>query len=241
MPIRRKSNWRKQTARERKAKSYRTGFIGPQRGASKIIVPRYTTPFPPQYKIKLVYTGWVNNAFAADGTNNYSTYQFKLNSCHDPYAGISGTYNIQPYFWDQISAIYKRYLVTSAKVEYKACNPNVTSAFGLLRPSTVSTSPTDFQLEESRPYASKAIATTGGNGLFMKRYYPVHKIHGVSPQKVKSDDLYASTVGSDPSLMLYLNLMQVNADGTTTANAMPMNVKITQYVTMFDRTIVSAS
>lgn len=204
-------------------------------------VPRYLTPFPTMYKIKLVYTGWVNNGTVADGINTYTGYTFKLNSCHDPYAGVSGSYNVQPYFWDQISAIYKRYTVSSAKVELQFNRPG-SDAFHVMRPTTVSTTPSDFQLEESRPYAVKRTNTIYGTGCRMRAYYPVHKIHGVTPQKVKTDDLFSAAVGSDPALVMYLQVLNQMADGvTTTSTACPFNIKITQYVTMFDRTVVSGS
>lgn len=236
---------RKFTRRRRRTKAPATNWTAREFRSIKrnmgYLVPRYRTPFPTKYQIKLVYTGWVYDAFAGDGTNTFTSYQFKLNSCYDPYSGVSGTYNVQPYFWDQVSAIYKRYVVTGAKVEYKACAPSNKYSFVLMRPSTVSTLPSDFQLEESRERAIKNGTSTGGNGSVMSAYYSVASIHGVSPSKVKNDDLYSATVGADPSLVAYLNIMQQNADGTTTANPQPFNVKITQYITMYDRTVVSGS
>lgn len=242
MPYKRKT-YGTRTRREAKRGFRPTDRMGPltrRQAYGSIRVPRHTTPFPPQYKIKLVYTGWVHDALAGNGTTSNSAYTFKLNSCYDPYDGVSGAYNIQPYFWDQISAIYKRYLVTSAKVEYQVNTP-ASNAMVVLRPTTVSTSPSDFQLEESRPYATKRMVSGVGQPVKIKRYYPVYKIHGVSPNKVKNDDLFASTIGADPTLLMYLHVIQQNVTTAITSNSMPFNIKITQYVTMFDRTIVSAS
>lgn len=241
MPRGRKTNWRKRTRREKNNIGYisRTPGI---KSRPRLVLPKHVTPFPPQYNIKLVYTGWVGDAKAGNGVTGHSGYTLKLNSCHDPWAGITGAYNIQPYFWDQISNIYKRYLVTSAKVELRCSRPQTVDAMVVMRPSTVSTTPSDFQLEESRPYAQKRLVSTQSNGGLLKGYYPVYRIHGVPPSKVKNDDLYAAEVGSDPTLVMYLQIIQQNAIlADVTDNKMPYNIKITQYVTMFDRTIVSGS
>lgn len=207
----------------------------------KLSIPKYLTPFPREYKIKLVYTGWIHDGKAGDGTNVHTSYSFKLNSCYDPYGGVTGDYNVQPYFWDQISAIYKKYLVTSAKAEVQYNRPQVTDVMSVMRASTVSTLPSDFQLEESRPGAVKSQHTVYGTGKKISRYYSVASVHGVPGTRVVSDDLYSAAVGADPSLIAYLQIMNVNAPNNTTNNPMAFNVKITQYCTMFDRTVVSGS
>lgn len=229
-------------SRSRRTRKRKVGRKRTRMSVSRPVAPRrHVTPFPAQFKIKLVYAGWVHDGRAGNGTTGLTSYQFKLNSPYDPYAGSTGIYNIQPYFWDQVTALYKRYVVTGAKVEYKACPPTGIHAFTVIRPSTVSTSPSDLQLEESRPNAKKLIVSNGGNGAYFKRYYDIARIHGVKRRKIEDDDLYSGLVTGDPTLLAYLNIIQGNADGTTTDNPMAFNVKITQYITLYDRTIVSAS
>lgn len=201
---------------------------------------KYPCPFPATKNCKLEYVGWVYDAFAGDGTNVGTTYQFKLNSCHDPYKGVTGSYNIQGYFYDQLS-MYKRYCVNSCKVEIQFATPATKYAMVLLRPTTVATEPTDFQLEESRPFASKRMMSTGGEPKKLTFFYSMPKVHGVTYTKLTTDDLYSSAYGTDPTLLTYLNVMLYNADGTTTSNPLPFNIKITQYVKFYDRTVMSAS
>lgn len=204
-------------------------------------IPLYTTPFPPRYRVKLVYTGYVYNATAGDGANAYTNYTFNLNSLYDPYAGSTGTWNVQPYFFDQISALYKRYNVSGARVEVQWSDPTSVSSMHIIRPTTVGTAPTDFQLLESQPYATKVQNTISGNGARIKRYYDVAKIHGVSKQKARIDDLYSAQVGANPGLQLYLHVFNQNAAGAATNNPCPMNVKITYFATFFDRTVATGS
>lgn len=223
---------KKRPAARRRPRKYQAGKYSPV---------KYQFPFPAMYKCKLVYTGWVADGRAGNGTTSNTSYGFKLNSCHDPYDGITGSYNVQPYYWDQISAIYKRYLVTSAKVEIRFSPPTQTHAMSVMRPTTVSTTPTDFQLEESRPNAVKRVISTGGNGAVLKAYYKLANIQGVTSNKYANDDLYAAVVGGEPTLISYAHVLNVNANNTTTDNPLAFNIKITQYVTMFDRSIVSGS
>lgn len=235
---------RKYRKSRKSRKTTKTGLTSREyknKGQYRTIV--HSTPFPAKWNIRLEYTGWVHDATVGDTGSSFTTaWSFKLNSIYDPYAGVTGSYNVQPYFFDQINSIYKRYLVTSAKVELRQCSPSLsTDVLTLMRPSTVSTLPSDFQLEESRPFAMKKVNTSYGNGIVMNAYYPVYKIHGVPKQKVISDDLYASTVGADPSLIMYLNVVSVNSDQSVATNKIPFNIKITQYVTMFDRNVVSGS
>lgn len=246
MPYRRK----RKTVNKRTRREYKPLVIkGRSRGdaytpvqySNRTIVPRHTTPFPAKYHIKLVYTGWFPLATAGDGTNSYTSYPFKLNSCYDPYGGVSGSYNVQPYFWDQISAIYKSYVVTSAKIEVQWNRPQTTDVMVLLRPTNVSTLPSDFQLEESRPRAIKKQSTLYGPGIKTRAYYSVASVAGVTPQKVMNDDTFSALVGADPAQIVYAMVMNQNANGLTTSNSISMNVKLTQYVTMFDRTVVSGS
>lgn len=224
-----KTDWRKRTKYESRKRSVR------------LVVPRYMTPFPPKYRIKLVYTGWIADGRAGNGTTSNTAYTFKLNSCYDPYGGSTGQYNIQSMYYDQVSQLYKRYCVSGAKVEIKYCPPTVEHAMTLIRPTTVSTTPTDFQLEESRPNSIKRTISTGGDGSYIKAYFDIAKIHGVSKSKLMNDDLYSALTTADPTLICYLHILNCNSANTTTDNPLSFNVKITQYITLYDRTIVSAS
>lgn len=106
-------------------------------------------------KTKLKTVFFVNSVPSATGV--YSGY-LNLGSCNDPCGSFA---DIQPAGYDQLKALYARYLVTGATVKIKftgtysnlSVSGDTAQWVATAYPSTVTTIPTTFQGCASQPYS----------------------------------------------------------------------------------------
>jgi len=91
-------------------------------------IPRYLSPYavdailPDKKKVKLIYSEQTDLAVGAGDT--YNSFKINLNSLFDPNATIGLGH--QPRGFDQLAALYNKYVVTSCRIEITPLNKNYT-------------------------------------------------------------------------------------------------------------------
>lgn len=119
-------------------------------------------------------------------------------SCYDPCGDLSG---IQPVAFDQLKAVYARYLVTGGYVEIEACHKDSTTAGAApwvlaAYPSTVSTAMSTYQGAASQPYSKETLISAGQTKKLVFKF-DTQKIIGARLPVIAED--CGALIGADPA------------------------------------------
>lgn len=187
-------------------------------------INKFHTGLPPSIIMKHVY---VDN-YKLDNTGTTSaaaTQQFRLNSLYDPDLTSTGH---QPYYYDQIQALYSEYCVYGVLVDLYAGSESVSSPILLtVSPSLSSATPSDASLGLERPQAIRIFVDAGGASQRLVKYYKIYEILGVPKSECFIDDALSAS-GTNPSRPVYLNLSAICSD-TSIVATLNVNVKLTFY------------
>lgn len=198
-------------------------------------------PFKPYYDCKLQY------AQTFDGTTNavntWGTDQiFRLNSLYDPDETGVGH---QPYGFDQLALLYRRYKVSAVLVEIIARDPLDEGCYigmQVIPPSGTGNlvGKTLDEIKERPMCAVRGIPNTGSQKVYLKQWIPIQTVSGLSPIQFKanSEDFTASVSGS-PNSIPRLQLATLN--NKSTASNFTLTVKLTFYAMFYDRIIQNQS
>lgn len=219
----------------------RTRKVGRPR-VYKSFIPRnpISDPYPRTKICKMRFAAVIPD-FTNATSNPAGLYQMRLNSLFDPnYTSTTGGHpNIQPMYYDQVTAVYQKYVVFGAKVNvwFGAGSANIPVEV-LIRPTLDPGTPTgllgsSFVDEESRPMSKKRIMNDS-KGTHIKAYYDIGKVLGVSKNTILTDDLYQALSTGNPTNVVYLNIMMHNMTDATTSNNVPLNIRIDYYVKFFN-------
>lgn len=201
------------------------------------------TPVKKSYSCKFVY-GDLITLNSANLSTIYGTEKaYRLNSLFDPDFSVGGH---QPYGFDQMAAMYNKYIVHGVKVEVwgvNPTNPGVTLGVQIQTPSDTNTlqGRGPSHVREMPNVVQKFINTTGSQVVAVSEYIPMYRALGVSPQQARSDlSNYAATVVADPAIVPYLKLAinNINGIGVTGLN---VEVRLTYYATLYDRVNLNQS
>jgi len=141
------------------------------------------------------------------------TYVFRLNSLYDP--DLTGTGH-QPYQYDQLTAIYSRYLVKSAFVDLTFSDP---TADGLwvgwcIQPDSDGESPTTLQLYDilERPnWRCMPLNNTGAQTVTAKMRIPLAQVFGISPSQYMNSFLnYGAAYNANPTSAALLKVFLID-------------------------------
>jgi len=171
-----------------------------------------TQPFPFRYDCKLTYG--VNVTLTTAGSSSAGvTNVFRLNSLYDP--DLTGTGH-QPYQYDQMTAIYSKYLVKHAFIDLTFTDP---TADGLwvgwcIQPDSDGESPTTLQLYDimERPnWKAIPLNNTGAQAVTARLSIPMHELFGVSKaQYVNETGSYAASYNASPSQQALLKVFLID-------------------------------
>lgn len=194
--------------------------------------PRGWKPFGNTRVAKLTYC---DNISLDAGVDTLASRRFRCNGLWDPDVALGGH---QPYGFDQLAAVFNRYLVLGAKITITpmvngAGGPGTGQALGIAiklsdRDTLLSTTPTVIQEQPGYKYKLFSnSAVTGRMSLSM----------GFSPRKVIGkkfmwDGQYQGTVGTDPGDQWYWHVIYFSPIPTTQPPEMTFNVRI-DYVARF--------
>ncbi|AUW34326.1 capsid protein [Circovirus sp.] len=248
MPFKRKSHTRSTAAKTRRR--YKRKFTK----SRKTTRPHATSmrgplklyggfaPFPPTYSAKMHY---VENFSLATGTAGVmgTSAKVSLNSLYDPNMSGSGH---QPYGYDQITALYRRYIVSGVKINITFTNPNddglvvavmiqASGGVGAIAGQTA-----DIIKEQPLSW-THPINNTGSQVCHFRQYLPLQKVEGLMKvQWIANQDQYGALYTASPSLQPFL-LMSVGSDAGSGAAAIMARIELTYYTRFYDRILQAYS
>lgn len=170
-------------------------------------------PFPLQYNVKLTYG--VNVSIGTPGSlPTASAYRFRLNSLYDP--DVTGTGH-QPYQYDQLTAMYKNYIVKACYVDITFQNPSVAGlwvGWSFHGDASLNDDPTGKQLEDmmERPtFTCVPISDFGTQSINLRMEVPIHTVLGLTRSQYMSvTDQYGAAYNASPLSNAYLDLFIVD-------------------------------
>jgi len=229
-----------------KSRAKRTGWrAGPSRSRSRPFsegqgnrVKSYTNckdfGFPDRYSCKLKYT----STDTLSGTGSTTQKVFRLNSLFDP--DLSGT-GAQPECFDQLTAVYNKYLVHACEYDCTFTNLNSTAVNVVAVPSDLALTGSTFDsiTEQKRAkMASLSINSGGKSTVRLRGFVNMSDLHG-QPNLDADPNQYA-VVSANPTDVAFLTLEA--ADFTTaTTISVGVRTKLTFYCTFKEFNIASDS
>jgi len=167
--------------------------------------------FPDEFNTKLVYCG----STTLTGSAAPSAQVINANSLYDPDDTNIGH---QPKYFDQLIAMYGRYLVHGIKYEVQFNNGASTAAFGVVAFNEVDTSSRTVESLQENRYAQNVNlgAISGSSTATVKGYMSMAKLHGQA--KLDNDPNQYATVSSNPTDRAFMFIKVSSCDGTSTAN-----------------------
>jgi hypothetical protein len=236
-----KKNNQKRKTRKNKVSSYERIY----KGIGLPSIPRLgkfrSETFPAKFRTSLVYQDCDFSLSPAIGNGYYDTHVFRGNSVYDPdYTGVG----VQPYYFDNLAAIYNRYRVISSTIVVTLMSDSSSDLTKLIKttlfPFQLNADPDYSEFEDlcrlpkcksvkwnqdRNDLSTLTITNTCGTDFFTDN--PL-------------DEDWESSVGGNPDTMWYWHL---TAD-TTTVSGEPtiyFDVKITYDVCWYKRASVNES
>lgn len=170
-------------------------------------------PFPLRWNTRLTYG--VNAAISTVGSvPTASKYRFRLNSGYDP--DVTGT-GEQPYQWDQMIAMYTKYIVKRCRAVITFNDPTSSGMFvgwSYHTDTTNNDDPAGKTLGDimSRPtFQCVPLTNYGSESVTMSVDVPVHEVFGLSQQQYLSvTDQYGAAFNANPLSVAYLDLFLID-------------------------------
>lgn len=137
----------------------------------------------------------------------YAQYTFRGNCVYDPDETYTGH---QPLYYDQYTAVYSKYKVTSSKMRVTVANYNASaSAVAVLTPSSEILTITSYPVAMEQPYAKRTelipISTRQGAQSSVSSSMSTQKMLGLSASQFASED-YSALTGAIPLSVWYWNI-----------------------------------
>lgn len=190
---------------------------------------------PRRVSMKMKYSA----NFLLSPTTTVTRQVFRANGLFDP--DFTGTGH-QPYYFDEMAALYNSYVVTGCNVEarFVAQQANPTEATVLnanigmrwLLDLSADSGLDISQLGERPDCIIKQLSAT--TTPVIKMYRSTAEIAGVAPFVVLTDPTFASTVGADPTSIFGVEIMAQNIAESSTAADVCVYVILTYYAQFFD-------
>lgn len=205
--------------------------------------PKWQNPLPQQNFFKFKYQDSCFNMSTGAVGNYANSYVFRGNSVYDPdYTGLG----VQPYGYDQMSAIYNRYYVYASKIKVYPHfvgmdTPNSCRSVRWIVFPWCTASPTYTEFEDltsqMRPYKALTMNDPSDQKQNMTLYQSSKKMFRLgTPDEVDA----GSTIVSNPSQVWYW-IIRSDTTNTNTAVFLNMDIKITYYCKLITENNVNES
>jgi len=176
-------------------------------------------PFPLRWNARLTYG--VNVAVGTIGSiPTANSYRFRLNSLYDP--DFSGLGN-QPYQYDQLTAVYAKYIVYECHVDLTFTDPSTDGlwvGWSFHSDTDNNDTPNGLTLGDimSRPnFRCVPINNTGQQFITIREHIPIHTVFGISRQQYAPlTDTYGAAYNANPVSNAYLDLFVLDPNSLVT-------------------------
>jgi len=172
-----------------------------------------------------------------------SEYAFRLNSLFDPYFPAGGH---QPYGYDQLTAIYYRYLVFSTMVEVTFSDPSgdglVVAAFAknLNDPNTLVNASISSAMERPTVWC-EPLNNTGSQAIVFRKTYNLAEMMGLTRSQYENGWINTGAAYSaDPVQTAYFIVAAANSRGGST-QTVTARVRLVFDCQFWERNTVSPS
>jgi hypothetical protein len=170
-------------------------------------------PFPMRYQSRLTYG--VNVTTSTAGSSAFGTlYKFRLSSLFDP--DQTGTGH-QPYQYDQLAAVYTKYLVRHCVVDLTFTDPTVDGlwvGWSVVPEGDAGDTPTSLTLEDfvERPnWRCMPLNNTGAQTVTCKMSIPIHTVFGLTPGQYENQtSVFGAAYNNNPTSVAYLQCFVVD-------------------------------
>lgn len=234
---------RKKFARHVKQRKFGIGRSFGNSDVSTRLVDKH--PLPQRFLTKMVYADQYTLNTPGNFTSNFGTEQaFRLNSMYDPDFTGGGH---QAYGWDQIAAMYNKYLVHAVFIDVMFCDPTtdgIVCGVQLQPPNDTNTISTRglAHVREMPNVIIRQVNDSGSQRTMAKAYVPLTKLYGVKKHVVEANlSQYSSVVSGSPAIQTYMKLAIADLQATGSAKSVQALVKITFYVELYDRVTLNQS
>lgn len=199
-------------------------------------------PFRPQMQVKLHYT---ETFLMTTGTLGIFGAQqtMLLNSCFDPNETGAGH---QPYGFDQLALLYRRYKVNGCLIEMVWTDPSADGmmvGMMMLPPFGIKNivGLTVDQVKEQPMSVTRSINNSGKQMTIVKQYVPMHSVMGISELQFKSNltDFSAGmTATPAQSARIRCSVASLRATGGDT---IMLRISLTYFTQVYDRVVLNTS
>ena len=200
---------------------------------SNIITVRGPKVIPDRYRCKMTHI------FTTTATAGSTDTIIRANSVYDPEFAAGGG---QPTGFDELAALYSRYLVNAAKVKVTLVNYSATAAKLVVSPSPDSSSFSSILAAATQPYA-KQVIVGGSSGASMRSvslYMTTKAARGLNGNSPIADDELEATTTANPTKQWFFHVVHGHLDGTSASNQ-EIQCEITYYVDFFKRHQITLS
>lgn len=175
----------------------------------------------------------------ASSTSTLQTQVFRLNGAQDPSTGVGTT---QPAGYDQYAAFYDKYrvygLLAEAWIINRTGSAGIDFAFSAQLNTSTPAYTTFDQIVQDRSCKYKDSPT--GVRTYVKKYFSVAKVVGISKTNMDVDDVYEAPVTGLPSYEVYLVSYSRSSDATT-AQTWDIQYRLTYYIKFYGRKRITDS
>lgn len=203
---------------------------------------RAWNPFPPQYFCKMRYCETFTKSVGTAGV--FGTIQkMNLNSLYDPNNSGGGH---QPYGFDQMAALYNKYMVNRADVTIEFINPNadglVAGVMVLPSGSTSSLAGISADIIKEQPTSwTRPVQNTGSQKAIFKSSFKLNQLEGLSKiQWAAGYDQYGALVSGNPALMPTIQFASAS-DTASSVDYLFARILIIYHVRFYDRKLQAYS
>lgn len=235
-----RKSYRRHT-RSRRAKANVRQAFKMYKPKAKVLIPNLMNTrlvgLPRQFP--MILRNNVTLAIATPASNLLATYV--LNSLFEPFPA---TPTDQPYQFDQIGALYKKYICYGAKITIQYTNTTTVGSQIHLLVDTSATAPTynyNLQIEQAVDTMTCNINGTSTSINSISKYVHVGRAFGVN-KITKDDNEFSGTTSTDPPRLLYLYVYGEPTNGSSAGNLQgDLNITVDHYSTFFDLQRVAES
>ncbi len=196
-------------------------------------------PFPMRRKVKFSYTENYTLSGAGAGSALYGAEQvLNLNGCFDPDSTGVGH---QPYGFDQMMAIYRRYKVNGVLVKIDATDPSddgVSLGMLVTNPGDTRTinANTPAQVAEKAMGLTRSLNDTGSQKTSIKQYFPMHTLFGWTKQQMAVDmENTTGSVAGNPASKPLIHLAVASLRSADPTPSLIVKVTLEFYCDVYER------